>query len=47
MNMLKSLKNQSIGRNITIDDAVAISLISNYSIDDCLKFKDILESNLN
>ena len=47
MDMLKSLKNQSIGRNITIDDAVAISLISNYSIDDCLKFKDILESNLN
>ena len=34
-------------RTITVDDAVAISLISNYSIDDCLKFKDILESNLN
>ena len=45
--MLNSLKNRSIDHNISIDDAVAISLISNYSIDDCLKLKDILESTLN
>ena len=45
--MLNSLKRQGIYHNVTIDDAVAISLISNYSIDDCLKFKDILESTLN
>ena len=32
---------------IKIDDAVAISLIKNYSVDDCLKFKNILENNLN
>ena len=47
INMLNSLKNRSIDHNISIDDAVAISLISNYSIDDCLKLKDILESTLN
>ena len=45
--MLTSLKKHSDGTNIKIDDAVAISLISNYSIDDCLKFKNILENNLN
>ena len=45
--MLNSLKKHGIDHNVTIDDAVAISLISNYSIDDCLKFKDILESTLN
>ena len=45
--MLNALKKHSIDHNVTIDDAVAISLISNYSIDDCLKFKDILESTLN
>ncbi len=45
--MLNSLKKYGIDHNVTIDDAVAISLISNYSLDDCLKFKDILESTLN
>ena len=45
--MLNSLKNHNVDNNVTIDDAVAISLISNYSIEDCLKFKDILESTLN
>lgn len=45
--MLNTLKKHSIDHNVTIDDAVAISLISNYSLDDCLKFKDILESTLN
>lgn len=45
--MLNDLKIHSNSNNIKIDDAVAISLISNYSIDDCLKFKTILESNLN
>lgn len=45
--MLNALKIHSNSANINIDDAVAISLISNYSIDDCMKFKNILESNLN
>lgn len=45
--MLKSLKIHSTSTNINIDDAIAISLINNYSIDDCMKFKKILESNLN
>lgn len=47
INMLNAVKKHSVDHNITIDDAVAISLISNYSLDDCLKFKDILESTLN
>ena len=45
--MLNSLKEHSNSTDIKVDDAVAISLISNYSIDDCLKFKNILENNLN
>ena len=45
--MRNTLKEYSIDHNITIDDAVTISLINNYSIEDCLKFKDILESTLN
>ena len=45
--MLNSLKNHSNNNNIKVDDAVAISLISNYSVDDCIKFKNILENNLN
>jgi len=45
--MLNSIKNHSNNSIISVDDAINISLISNYSIDDCLKFKDILESNLN
>lgn len=47
ISMLNTLKKNGIDHNITIDDAVALSLINNYSIDDCLKFKDILESYLN
>ena len=45
--MLKSLKIHSNSSNIKLDDAVAISLINNYSIEDCLKFKRLLENNLN
>ena len=45
--MLGELKDFTNSNNIIIDDAVTISLINNYSIDDCLKFKEILESNLN
>lgn len=45
--MLKEIKNNSNKNNISIDDAVTMSLINNYSIDDCVKFKEILESNLN
>ncbi len=47
LEMLNTLKSYSHGSDVNIDDAIAISLISNYSIDDCLKFKKILESNLN
>lgn len=45
--MLKDIKNITKNSNITIEDAINISLISNHSIEDCLKFKEILESNLN
>lgn len=45
--MLNEIKNRSNGTNINLEDAVAISLISNYSIEDCIKFKKILQSNLN
>ena len=45
--MLGELKDFTNSNNVSIDDAVNISLINNYSIDDCLKFKEILESNLN
>lgn len=45
--MLSELKDFTNSNNVSIDDAVTISLINNYSIDDCLKFKEILESNLN
>ena len=45
--ILHSLKHYSNNSNITIDDAISISLISNYTIEDCLKFKELLESNLN
>lgn len=45
--MLGELKDFTNSNNVNIDDAVTISLINNYSIDDCLKFKEILESNLN
>lgn len=45
--MLKEIKNNSNKNNISIDDAITISLINNYSIDECVKFKEILESNLN
>lgn len=47
ISMLNEIKNCSSSGNITIDDAVALSLINNYSLDDCMKFKNILESNLN
>ena len=45
--MRGELKDFTNSNNVSIDDAVTISLINNYSIDDCLKFKEILESNLN
>lgn len=45
--MLTEIKNHSSGNNINIGDAIAIGLINNYSVDDCMKFKNILENNLN
>lgn len=47
MKMLTEIKNYSNGTNINIDDAVAIGLINNYSVDDCMMLKNILENNLN
>lgn len=45
--MLKELKQFTNSSNISVDDAINISLISNYSIDDCIKLKEMLEGNLN
>lgn len=47
ISMLTELKKITHSNNVSIDDAITISLINNYSIDDCLMFKEILESNLN
>lgn len=47
ISMLKGIKNSSNKNNISIDEAITMSLINNYSIDDCVKFKEILESSLN
>lgn len=47
MSMLNELKSFTHSNNVSVDDAITISLINNYSIDDCLMFKEILESNLN
>lgn len=45
--MLKELKQFTNSPNISIDDAINISLINNYNIDDCIKLKEMLEGNLN
>lgn len=45
--MLNSIKKITSSSNISIDEAVTLSLINNYSVDDCIRFKEILESNLN
>lgn len=47
ISMLTELKKITHSNNVSIDDAITISLINNDSIDDCLMFKEILESNLN
>lgn len=47
INILNNFKNVTKNNNVTIDDMVTFSLINNYSIDDCIKLKEILESNLN
>lgn len=47
INMLNNIKHITRSSNISIDEAISISLINNYSLDDCIKFKQILESNLN
>ena len=44
--MLSSLKSYTNTSNISVDDAIAISLINDYSIDDCVMFKDMLKSSL-
>ena len=45
--MLNSIKKITSSSNISIDEAVTLSLINNYSVDDCIRFKEILESNVN
>lgn len=45
--MLNGLKIHTSGSSVSLEDAVTLSLISNYSVDDCVKFREILESNLN
>lgn len=47
VNMLKNIKNITRSTNVSIEEAISISLINNYSLDDCIKFKQLLESNLN
>ena len=47
VNMLNNLKNHTSTNNVSIDDAITISLINNYSLEDCIKFKEILKSSLN
>lgn len=44
--MLKQLKIHTGTDNVNVSDAVAISLMNNYSYDDCIMFKRLLESNL-
>lgn len=44
--MLSSLKSYTDTSDISVDDAIAISLINDYSIDDCVMFKDMLKSSL-
>lgn len=45
LSMLKEIRNSNV-KNITIDDAITLSLFKDNSIDDCLKFKEILKMNL-
>lgn len=46
MEMLEKIAPYHMSPNIKVSEAVAISLINNYSYDDCMMFKDILESCL-
>ena len=41
--MLNKIKKQG-NSNISVDNIVALSLINNYDIDECLRFKDILNT---
>ncbi len=47
IDMLKCIKNITRSDSISVDEAVSIGLINNYSVDDCIKFRKILESNFN
>ena len=44
--MLREIKNYTSNNTLTVEDAINLTLVNNYSIEDCLKFKNILESNL-
>lgn len=45
--MLEEIKAKSSKSNLSIDDAMMLNLVNNYSLDDCIRFREILKSNLN
>lgn len=45
--MLEEIKAKSNKSNLSIDDAMMLNLVNNYSLDDCIRFREILKSNLN
>lgn len=45
--MLEEIKAKSNKSNLSIDDAMMLNLVNNYSLDDCIRFREILKNNLN
>lgn len=45
--MLEEIKSKSNKSNLSIDDIMMLNLVNNYSLDDCIRFREILKSNLN
>ena len=45
--MLEEIKAKSNKSNLSIDDIMMLNLVNNYSLDDCIRFREILKSNLN
>ena len=45
--MLEEIKAKSSKSNLSIDDAMMLNLVNNYSLDDCIRFREILKNNLN
>ena len=44
---LEEIKAKSSKSNLSIDDAMMLNLVNNYSLDECIRFREILKSNLN